>query len=136
MRAKQTAKTNQNFKSHFLDTFWGEMGEEWCLCFNASYFTYFWYGLCWKLTKSLALQGFEEIFTPCKTTYQSRYTTFLFSHFLQEWNLLGFFSLYKTPKRGLFIKNWLLLKVWTSSKLSALILLKNIKPLFIMAWLK
>ena len=34
-----------------------------CLCFNTSYFTYFWYSLCRKLTKSLASQGFGEIFT-------------------------------------------------------------------------
>ena len=37
-------------------------GGKWCLCFNTSYFTYFWHSFCRKLTKSLALHGCGEIF--------------------------------------------------------------------------
>ena len=49
-----------------MDTFcicsW-KNGGKWCLCFNTSCFTYFWYSLWRKLTKRLALHDFREILT-------------------------------------------------------------------------
>ena len=68
---KLKGQTNNKNKLKFLNvTFLNkfcicsrENGGKWCLCFNTSYFTYFWYSLCRKLTKSLALHGFGEIFT-------------------------------------------------------------------------
>ena len=67
LEAQTNSKNKPKFLNiNFLDTFCTcsrKNGEKWCLCFNTSYFTYFWYSLCRKLTKSLASQGFGEIFT-------------------------------------------------------------------------
>ena len=61
------SKNKPNFLNvTFLDTFCNcstTNGGKFCLCFNTSHFTYIWHRLCRKLTKKLALQGFEETFT-------------------------------------------------------------------------
>ena len=54
---------------------------------------------------------------------------------LKDWNLLVFLSYAKPRKEARFVKNWLLLNVWNSSKLLGLILLTSIKRLYIMACL-
>ena len=62
--------------------------------------------------------------------HQFWYIRFLFANFAEDWNLLHFLLYVKPRKEVLFVKKWLLLKVWTSSKLSGLILLTNIKRLY------
>ena len=44
---------------------------------------------------------------------------------LKDWNLLVFLSYAKPRKEAQFVKNWLLLNVWNSSKLLGLILLTS-----------
>ena len=66
LEGKTNSKNNQKFLNvTFLDTFCicsRKNGGKWCLCFNTSYFAFFGYNLYRKLTKSLALHSFEEIF--------------------------------------------------------------------------
>ena len=73
-------------------------GGKWCLFFNTSSFRYFWYSLCRKLTKSLALHGFEEIFT-----HVLIHQVFV-CQVCGRLKSPGFSSLYKNPKRGLICK--------------------------------
>ena len=118
-------KTPKFLNFTFLDTFCicsRKNGGKWCLCFNTSYFTYFWYSLCRKLIKCLDLHCFGEIFT------HAIWLSVLIHHvfvrpFCGRLKSPGFSSLYKTPNRA-------------SSKLSGLIWLTNIKGLYIMACLK
>ena len=56
--------------------------------------------------------------------------------FFGRLKFLVFLPYTEPPKKVCFVKNQLLLKAWTSSKFSGLILLTNIKPLYIMACLK
>ena len=72
----------------------------------------------------------------CNMTYQYWYTTFLLDHFSEGENLLVFCPCTEPRKEVWCVKNWLLLKVWTPSKVSGLILQTNIKVLYIMTCLK
>ena len=131
LEAQKNSKNKPEFLNvNFLDTFCicSRKNEgKWCVCFNASYFKYFWYSLCRKLTKSLALHDFGEIFADAPR----------FCSFFGRVKSPGFsFSYAKPRKEARFVKNCLLLNVWTSSKLLDLILLRNIKRLHVMSCLK
>ena len=93
LEAQKNSKNKPEFLNvNFLDTFCicSRKNEgKWCVCFNASYFKYFWYSLCRKLTKSLALHGFGEIFADHHVSV----------HFSEEWNLLVFLSHMQNPEK-------------------------------------
>ena len=98
----------------FLDTFCTSSrknGAKGCLCLNISYFTYFWYSLCRKLTKILALHVWGNIHA-CNDLSVLIHHSFV-RPFCGSLKSPSFSSLYKTPKRGLICKiKRLLLKVW------------------------
>ena len=103
----------------FLDTFCissRKNGRKWCLCFNKFNLHAFDTDYA-EINKKFSFTRLWENIHPCNITYQSWYITFLFGHFLEEWNLLVFLPCIEPQKEVRFIKNRLLLKVWSSSKL-------------------
>ena len=108
LEAQKNSKNKPEFLNvNFLDTFCicSRKNEgKWCVCFNASYFKYFWYSLCRKLTKSLALHGFGEIFADVPR--------FCSAIFRKSEISLFFFLICKTPKRGPICKKLVIIECW------------------------
>ena len=104
MRAKQREKNKPKFLNvTFLNTFCicsRKNGEKWWLCFNASYFTYFLYSLCRKLTKNL----------PMKYDLSDLIHHVSIRPFFGRLKSPGFSSLYRTPKKCPFCKKSLFIE--------------------------
>ena len=125
---KLKGQTNSKNKPKFLNvTFLNKFsicsrknGGKWCVCFNRSYFTYFWHSLCGKLTKSLALHGFGKIFTHSVWFINPDTPRFWLAIF-RKTEISWFFFLIQNPKKRSILwkisyywkfKLWVRYQVW------------------------
>ena len=103
LEAQTNSKNKPTFLNvNFLDTFCicSRKNEvKWCLCFNTSYITYFWYSLCRKLTKSLVWHGFGKIFTHA-IWLVSPDTPHFCSAISWKTEISWFFLLMQNPEKG------------------------------------
>ena len=108
---KLKGQTNSKNKSEFLnvtflDTFciclWknGENGA--CALIHPILHTLI--ELMQKINKKFSFRRLWGDIHPCNTTYQSWYTTFLFDHFSEDWNLLVFLPYIEPRKEVCFVK--------------------------------